>query len=86
MKIVEAIASSNPLVGEILSLITMAIRAARSEEAKKVVESARKAIKALFTANLITIQEQNDVMLFMDEIEGMVDRGEVPPHWQQDQS
>lgn len=68
-----------PLVFTILAGIQAAIQAA--PQIKELVTKGKDFISALFTAKLITKEQQNQLFQRVDEISEAFKNGEQPPHW-----
>lgn len=68
------------IISQILQLVTAA--AGLGPAFSVIVTSAKAMIDALFTAKLITVEQQNATKAMIDSIEAMVNAGIIPDHWQ----
>lgn len=68
-----------PLVFTMLAAIQAAIQAA--PQVKELVIKGKDFIASLFTAKLITKEQQNQLFKRVDEISEAFKNGKQPPHW-----
>lgn len=68
-----------PIVFTVLAAIQAAIQAA--PQVKAVVVKGKEFIGALFSANIITKEQQDQLFARVDEISAAFKDGKQPPHW-----